>query len=144
MSAVAPIETAEVIQQVPGRDRSWIEAILETWGEWIWKNRDFEGYPTADSVASYIYGAGGGQAGHRIICRDPPKWITMTHVIVMMLPEHEGIAIFAKYVPGVDDDGRMLSIPARCILLGISEDAFWKRIQRATFRIWKWSLPRRR
>lgn len=117
--------------------------MLKTWGDWIWENRDYEGYPSSDNVAAFVGGSGGTLNGHRIICRDPPEWVTMTHVLVMMLPEHEGIAVFAHYVPGVDDDGLMLSVAERCSRIGVSQDAFRKRIQRAQQQIWRWSQMRR-
>jgi hypothetical protein len=141
-AAVADLEVESDVR-IPGRDRSWIEAMLKTWGDWIWENRDYEGYPTLDAIAAFIGGAGGVLTGHRIICRDPPPWVTLTHVLVMMLPEHEGIAVFTQYVPGVGDDGRMLSRAERCLRIGITEDAFRKRIQRAQHQIWTWSRRRR-
>lgn len=116
--------------------------MLSTWGSWIWENRDFEGYPTSDNVQAFISGAGGSMKGHRIVCRDPPPWVTMTHVLVMMLPEHEGVAVFAHYVPGVNDDGTTMTRSEICMRIGVKEDAFRKRIQRAQHQIWCWSRRR--
>lgn len=145
-----PAQSGEL--RIPGRDLSWINATLSQWGEWIWRNRHFEGYPTADAVKAFLHGAGAtgnadglpGWTPHRILCRDPPPWFTLTHVIVLMLPEHEGVTVFAEYVPGVDDDGRILSRAQKCAKVGVEEECFRKRLQRARQRIWDWSRRNRR
>jgi hypothetical protein len=141
-AAVAEFETESDVR-IPGHDRNWINAMLCTWGAWIWENRDFEGYPSSDNISAFVSGAGGSMAGHRIICRDPPQWVQVTHVLVMMLPEHEGVAVFAQYVPGVNDDGTTMSRAEICMRIGVSEYAFRKRIQRAQHQIWQWSRRRR-
>jgi hypothetical protein len=127
---------------ISGRDRSWVDSILKEWGEWIWENRDYEGYPSADAIANFVNGAGGSMAGHRIICRDPPEWVTMTHVLVMMLPESLGAAVFAEFVPGVDENGLMLSRAERCERIGVNDETFRKRLQRARAKIVGWSRAR--
>jgi hypothetical protein len=143
LNALAVDVEREVERQIPGRDRSWIDAAFKQWGDWIWENRDFEGYPTAEHVTAFLGGAGGGAGGHRILCRDPPPWITFTHAIWHRLPEHEAIAMWAEYVPGLRDDGRFWTRAEKCERLKISEEGFRKRLQRARIRIWEWSTKRR-
>lgn len=135
--------------RIPGRDRSWIEAIFHEWGDWVWEIRDYQGYPRADAVAAAIMGAGGGKGGHRILCCDFPegsrgKRIQMTHALWIMLPEQEQVAMWVEYVPGADDNGRVMSRVERCERIEVSEAAFEKRLQRARHRIWKWSKMGRR
>jgi hypothetical protein len=136
-------EAPEDDRRIPGRDRSWIEAAFKAWGDWIWENRDFEGYPTAEHVTAFLNGAGGGARGHRVLCRDCPPWILFTHVIWLKLPEHEAVAVWAEYVPGVGDDGRLWTREQKCERLGIGDRAFRKRLQCARVRIWEWSRKRR-
>jgi len=149
MNAVVDIDRDTVVappaeHRIPGRDRSWIDALLQRWGAWIWKYRAFEGYPTTDSIAAFLYGAGGRTNQHRILCKDPPPWFTLTHILVIMLPEHEGVAVFTEYVPGVDDDGRIMSRADRCAKINVNEETFRKQLQRAKVRIWEWSRVRKR
>jgi hypothetical protein len=143
-ACIADFEPAKVAREIPGREVSWVNALLSQWGAWIWENRDFEGYPSSDPITSFINGAGGSRPGHRIICRDMPKAVTLTHVLWLMLPEHEGVAVYAEYVPGVSETGLMWTRAQKCQVLKLSEEAFRKRLQRARIRIWEWSEQRRR
>lgn len=142
MSALAS-EVHERTRDIPGRDFSWINAALEGWGNWIWDHRDFEGYPSADPISNFIYGAGGGQAGHRVLCRDMPVNVRMMHVVWLMLPEHEGMVVWAEYVPGVSDSGRLWTREEKCRAVKVSDDVFRQRLHRARVRIWDWSCKRR-
>jgi|SRR6185295_4098158 len=147
----AVLESVEVVETpspIPGRDRSWIDAVLHEWGDWIWKHRDYEGYPTAEHVTAFLNGAGGGIVGHRILCRDFPAGckglrIRTTHAVWMMLPEHEGIVVYAEYVPGVRDDGRLWTRAEKCMAVKVPEETFRKRLQRARSRIYEWSRARK-
>lgn len=144
MNAIAEIIPLrrDLSEVIPGRERSWIDAVLNQWGEWQWKRRHFEGYKTCDSVQGFLNGAGGGDFGHRILCLDPPRWFLLTHALYLMLPDHEKVAVFAEYVPGVGDDGRCWSREQKCLALGISDEGYRKRLQRARYRIWRWSMER--
>jgi hypothetical protein len=143
LNALAVEVEQDVERHIPGRDRSWIDAAFKEWGAWIWESRDFEGYPTAEHVTAFLNGAGGGTRGHRVLCRDTPPWVTFTHAIWLRLPEHEAVAMWAEYVPGVGEDGRLWSREQKCQRLGIGEEGFRKRLQRARIRIWEWSRKRR-
>jgi hypothetical protein len=136
-------EAGEYTRPIPGRDLSWMDSAFAAWGKWIWERRDFEGHATADPIHAYIHGAGGGMQGHRVLCKDMPPWIRLAHSIWLMLPEHEGVAIYAEYVPGVGDDGRLWSRAEKCLVLKITEEGFRKRLQRARGRIFEWSKRRR-
>lgn len=141
MNALA--SDVQEVRQIPGRELSWINAALEQWGAWIWENRDYEGYPSCDAITAFIHGAGGGKPGSRILCRDMPKAVTFTHVIYMMLPDHEAAVIFAEYVPGVSENGQFWSRPEKCAALRLNDDTYRKRLYRAKLRIWEWSCKRR-
>lgn len=148
LNALAVEIEQDVERHIPGRDVSWIDALFREWGAWIWEHRNFEGYPTADSVTAFITGAGGGIGGHRVLCRDFPegqkgKRLCMTHALYILLPEHEQQAVFAEYVPGVLESGKLWTRAEVCNRLGITEEGFRKRLQRARVRIFDWSRRRR-
>ena len=133
----APPPQAEV--RIPGRDLSWIDATFSAWGEWIWEHRDYEGYPQADSVTSYLMGAGGGGFGSRVPVQDTPRIVRFAHGLYLMLPEIEGVVVFAEFVPGANEDGQLWTRAQKCASIQLEEEAFRKRLWRAKVRIWQWS-----
>lgn len=140
MSAVisdVPLLEPEI--RIPGRDLSWIDATFSAWGEWIWRNRDYEGYPAADSVTSFLMGSGGGSFGSRVPLYDPPEVVRLAHASYIMLPEHEGIVVFAEFVPGANEDGQLWTRAQKCASVKLTEETYRKRLWRAKVRIWKWS-----
>jgi hypothetical protein len=141
MNAVAdPVDTRRRDPQaVPGRELSWINAMFREWGVWIWDHRHFEGFPTADSVASFIQGRGGTSPGHRVLCRDMKPWILFAHVIWIMLPDHEALCVWAEFVPSVEDDGSTWTQEQKAAKLSITHDAYRCRLNSARVRVWNWS-----
>ena len=153
MSAcAAEIEGSNVVEvtpRIPGRDLSWINALFQQWGEWIWERRDEEGYPTSDSVHAFVYGAGGSSYASKVLYKDFPEGrrgdnLRLIHATWLMLPEHEGIAMYAEYVPGIREDGTAWTRAEKCQAIGISEEGFRKRLQRAKIRVWQWGRKPRR
>lgn len=126
-------------RRIPGRDLSWIDATFSTWGEWIWENRDYEGYPTADSVTSFLLGAGGCAFESRVPVKDTPKVVRFAHGLFLMLPEHEGAVVFAEYVPGANENGQLWTRAQKCASIELTDETFRKRLWRAKVRIWEWS-----
>lgn len=140
MSAV--LAEAESDVRIPGRDLSWIDGTFSAWGEWIWKHRDYEGYPRADSVTNWLLGSGGDTFESRVPVKDPPRIVRMAHALYLSLPEHEGIVVFAEYVPGANEDGQLWTRAQKCQSIKLNEEAYRKRLYRAKVRIWKWSRER--
>lgn len=141
MNAVAEDtrQPAQAERIIPGRERSWIDAAFRAWGEWLWSNRHFEGYPTTDHITAFIMGRGGDSHRHRVLCRDMPPWIRYTHAIWLMLPDHEALVVWAEFVPGVEDDGRLWTQAQKCERLKISIDAYKGRLSSARGKVWDWS-----
>jgi hypothetical protein len=144
-AAVADIDIPRARRRIDNRDRNWVESGLERWGAWVHDHMHYEGYPRADAVASYVYGGGGGPGGHRVLCDDMPKVIRFWHALVLMLPDHEHAVVKAHYVPKCkeDEQGRPTTLhwtgDEKAEKLGISPEAFRKRLSRARERIIDWS-----
>lgn len=143
MSAVLehPIEIGEAEaaeraeRRFDGRERSALEFSLQAWGEWHERNSDFEGFPRADAIASFIDGAGGSSNGHRILCLEMPKTVRDMNWRVQRLPEHEQIAVWAHYVPCVKENGQVWTPEEKAERLQIRWGTYRTRLTRARFRI---------
>lgn len=122
-------------RRVHGVERSWLEYSLNDWGNWIEQHSDFEGYPRADAIASWLNGGGGGSKGHRILCLDMPHRIYSMHARVLLLPEEERVVVWVEYVPRMKDNGARWTSEEKGEKLGIDATTYRKRLQRARLRI---------
>jgi hypothetical protein len=143
-AAVADIEdrATSLIRKIHGCERSWLESSLQNWGNWIEQHSDFEGYPRADAIASWLEGGGGGTRGHRILCLDMPSRVYAMHARVLLLGEDERAAIWAEYVPTVKEDGTPWTRPEKWAKLKLSERGYQDRLQRARLAILGIATPR--
>lgn len=116
-------------------ERRVLMSELRDWGRWQEKHADFEGHSSINILAAYTGGAGGGSPGHRILCLEMPTKIYCTHQRVIRLPEPEQDAIQIKFVTVLAPDGTIRTIEERCRTVGVSLDAFRKRLSRAYQRI---------
>lgn len=122
-------------RRLDGRERSWLECQLQTWGDWHEQHADFQGFPRASSIQLFLDGFGGGRPGHRILAEERPDAVIWVDLRMPRLPEHEQLAVWAHYVPWVKENGQVWTPEAKARLLGISWDAYRKRLTRARFRI---------
>lgn len=107
---------------------------LSEWGKWIESHHDFEGYPSLNILVTHLSGHGG-QVGHRVLCLEMPIRVYATHQRVLRLPDPEQDAIQIRHVTVLGADGVIMSIEERCRVIGLSEDAYRKRLSRAYQRI---------
>lgn len=115
-------------------ERLYLKAIhheLNSWGRWIERHSDYEGYPGLTNVEAFLNGRGGGQAGHKILCLDMPSEIYATHGRVIRLNETLQEAIWLFYVPRVKADGTLWETREKCERAGIFESALYQRLHRA-------------
>jgi hypothetical protein len=124
-----------VERRTDGRDRSWLEYRLQLWGDWHEKNADFEGFPRASSIAMFLDGFGGGRFGSRCLLQERSEDVRWVDIRVPRLPTHEQLAVWAHYVPWVKENGQVWTAESKARLLGISWEAYRKRLTRARFRI---------
>lgn len=118
--------------------RMYMSAIsqeLNRWGKWLEDHSDYEGYPGVNILVNYLYGAGAGTPGHRILCLEMPVAIYATHARVIRCTEAEQEAIWLYYVVRVKEDGTTWTLPERLNRAELTEDALWQRLRRAKRRI---------
>lgn len=115
-------------------ERRSLNRLLNSWGNWIEKHWNFEGYPGINILEAFI-GSDAGAPGHRILCLEMPIEVYTTHQRVLRLPELEREAIWLWYVPRMKENGTIWSVRERCEVVGISEETLRKRVSRARMRI---------
>jgi len=140
MNAVAddPIDRLprKLERLVHGADRSELEDSLQAWGKWIEEHADYEGYPQADAINSWVEGFGGGKKGHRILCLVMPIRVQATHLrVVTTLNESEREAIWIQYVTVTKEDGTIWTMEERLAKAGILRNAFDQRLYKARRRL---------
>jgi hypothetical protein len=135
MNAVADdIREPEI--RIHGMDRAWLEDSLNNWGNWIEEHSDFEGYPRADAINSWVEGFGGGSKGHRILCVVMPKRVQSIHLrICNALTEGQRAAVWLQYVPRMKPNGGTWSIEERCDRAGVDRDTHRRTLHRARARL---------
>lgn len=131
---------AAVLKDIPNDqyERLLLRAIdgeLNEWGRWIERHADFEGFPPANILETWIGGSGGGVPGHRILCLDMPVGIYATHGRVLRLSEEQRAAVEAWYIVRVKADGTLWSLDEKCLRLGIAERTLRDRVRQAKLRI---------
>lgn len=136
----AAAETESIERRIDGRERSWLECKLQNWGGWHEQNSDFEGFPRASSLSMFLDGFGGSLFGSRVLLQPRPEDVVWVDRRLPRLPQHEQLAIWAHYVPWVRDTGQVWTPEAKARLLGISWEAYRKRLTRARFRILGYSV----
>jgi hypothetical protein len=140
MNAVAEVTNEDdqderIERRMDGRERSWLECRLQIWGDWHEQNDDYQGFPRASSISMFLDGFGGGSFGSRCLLVPRPEDVRWVDIRVLRLPDHEQLAVWAHYVPWVQEDGRIWSPESKARLLGISWAAYRQRLTRARFRI---------
>lgn len=131
---------AVVAMKSPSRDdleyeRRVLVGELSDWGRWIESHHEFTGHPGVNILVAFLSGRGGGQLGHKILCLEMPTRIYATHQRVIRLPEHEQDAVQIRHVTVMNENGQIMTIAERCLLAGMSEEAYRKRLSRAYQRI---------
>jgi hypothetical protein len=117
-------------------ERRALEGELHRWGRWQeTKLGHDEGYPGVNILIAYLNGGGGGTPGHRILCLEMPTDVYSIHNrIILKLNEEEREAVWLYYVPRVKRCGLVSTewtLPAKCLLAGLSEEVVRKRTSRA-------------
>lgn len=124
--------------------RRAIDGELNQWGSWLERNSDYRGYPRTDNIQAFLNGAGGGTAGHRILCLDMPTHIYAIHGRVLLLPEAEREAVYLYFAFRLKPDGTLWTVEAKCAVVGIDRESMRRRLARARYRIAGLPLPERR
>jgi len=125
----------ELSRKIHGVERSWLDSALNDWGNWIEQNSDYEGYPRADAIASWLEGGGGSRRGHRVLCLDMPHRIYSMHARWLLLPEHEQIVVWTEYVPRLKETNEVWTSVEKASRIGVGPNVYRKRLQRARLRI---------
>jgi hypothetical protein len=121
-------------RRLHGAERSYADARLAAWGKWIEDHSDFQGYAPSTAIVACLEGRGGGVAGHRILCQDPPGWWWRTNQRVLLMPEHEREAVCAHYIVQLKEGGGFWTGQEKAEKLGVSYATFRKRISRGRMR----------
>ena len=122
-------------------DRQAIHGELNRWGRWVERHADYTGHASINNLVAALYGAGGGTAGHRILCLDMPDGIYATHGRVIRLPEAEQEAVYLAYAVKLKPDGTLWSMEEKCRIAGIQIDSMRRRLSRAKYRILGTAVP---
>lgn len=118
-------------------DRVLMRAVhgeLNRWGKWHEDHSDYQGYPTANILETYIGASRTGEPGHRVLMLDMPEGVWATHHRVMGLPIAMQEVVIAQYMHTTKEDGTSWTLLEKCLRLGIS---------RATFSSWLHTAKRR-
>lgn len=126
------MSAANVLDNVTRRA---IDGELNRWGRWVERHADYTGHPSINFLVAQLYGAGGGIAGHRVLCLDMPDGIYGTHMRVLMLTEGEREAVYLYFAVQVKEDGTLWTVAEKCRIYGIKEDSLRRRIARARYKI---------
>lgn len=121
--------------------RHAIDGELNRWGRWIERNSDYTGHPSINAIVAQLHGAGGGTAGHRILCLDMPDHIYATHGRVLRLTESEQEAVYLYFAVKLKPDGTLWTVAERCRIAGIQEDSLRRRLSRARYKILGLPVP---
>lgn len=131
MSAVA-----EQIRTYDYYERRGLEAELHRWGRWIVKREEYNAFPNCSNTEAARVGNGGGIPEHRILCLDMPTDVYATHMrIWTALTGEERDVIYVRYAFKVNEDGSISDRRIMCQQIGLSPEAFRKRLQRAKTKI---------
>lgn len=136
MNAVAvPILSGSVREsRLTLTERRELNRLLNRWGDWVEKHMDFDGYPRANILESYI-GSDLGAPGHRILCLEMPTDVYHTHQRIIRLPQAEREAVWIAYVPRMKANGTVWEVRDLLRLADIDTDAFHQRLSRAKRRL---------
>lgn len=115
--------------------RKAIDCELNRWGKWIERHADYTGHPSINFLVAQLYGAGGGIAGHRILCLDMPDAVYATHMRVLRLTESEREAVYLYFAVQVKDDGTLWTVAEKSRIYGIKEESLRRRLARARYKI---------
>lgn len=135
MVALAEVVVFDRDRRYANLDREALNAELNAWGRWMERHADFSGFPSMDNLQRAIYGAGGGQAGHRILCLEMPVGVYTTHQRVLKLDDEQQEAVTAWYVVRLKPDGTLWTLAEKCLRLQVTEQALRQRVSRARRRI---------
>jgi hypothetical protein len=115
--------------------RRAIDGELNRWGKWVERHADYTGHPSINFLVAQLYGAGGGIAGHRILCLDMPDGIYATHMRVLRLTESEQEAVYLYFAVQVKEDGTLWTVTEKSRIYGIREESLRRRLARARYKI---------
>lgn len=115
--------------------RKAIDCELNRWGKWIERHADYTGHPSINFLVAQLYGAGGGIAGHRVLCLDMPDAVYATHMRVLRLTEAEREAVYLYFAVQVKDDGTLWTVAEKSRIYGIKEESLRRRLARARYKI---------
>lgn len=115
--------------------RRAIDGELNRWGKWIERHADYTGHPSINFLVAQLYGAGGGMAGHRVLCLDMPDAVYATHMRVLLLNEREREAVYLYFAVQVKEDGTLWTVAEKSRIYGIKEESLRRRLARARYKI---------
>jgi len=119
-------------------DRVLMRAIhgeLNRWGKWHEDHSDYQGYPTANILETYIGASRTGEPGHRVLMLDMPVGVWATHHGVLGLTEDLQEVVIAQYMHTTKEDGTVWTLQEKCLRLGLSREIFSQRLHKAKRRI---------
>lgn len=108
-----------------------LEFELKVWGSWIENNIHYQGYPRDNILYRAYFKAGApGRPGHKVL-HDCPRPVRRIDKAVRRLTEAEQDAVVLWYCfPINEDNGKRYTKQEYAVELGISYEAFKKRLQR--------------
>jgi hypothetical protein len=115
--------------------RRAIDGELNRWGRWVERHADYTGHPSINFLVAQLYGAGGGIAGHRVLCLDMPDAVYATHMRVLRLTESEKEAVYLYFAVQVKEDGTLWTVTEKSRIYGIKEESLRRRLARARYKI---------
>ena len=111
----------------------YARALLERWGAYIERHQaDQHGLPKIEAAYAARMGRGGGNAGHRVLCSDPPRPIWVCDYVVGRLPEAEKQALHAWHVIRMKPDNTVWDQREKAEALQINYGTFRVRVHRGT------------
>ena len=122
---------------VAATDYDWrvIDAELNRWGKWIEARSDFEGFPGANVLVSFLMGRGGSTSGHKILCLDMPTDIYATHGRVLRCDEKQQEALWIWFVIRLHPDGTLWTLKEKSRIAKIPEHQLRNTVTQAKRRI---------
>ena len=108
-----------------------VEFELKVWGSWIENNIHYQGYPRDNILYRAYFKAGPpGRPGHKVL-HDCPRPVRRVDKAVRRLSEAEQDAVVLWYCfPVNEENGKRYTKQEYAVELGISYEAFKKRLQR--------------
>ena len=119
-------------------DRLTMKAVhgeLNRWGKWHEDHSDFQGYPTANILETYIGASRTGEPGHRVLMLDMPVGVWATHHRVLRLTEVLQEVVIAQYMHTTREDGTYWTLLEKANRLNVSRETFSIRLHRAKRRV---------